>query len=139
MSGLRLPSEARIYGALGLMILLLLIGVACQQEAGASDVPFMPGGDAQLGAELIQAYGCVSCHTIPGIPEADSLVGPPLTGWAQRTYIAGALPNTPENLILWIQDPQQVEPGTAMPDLNVTEQAARDIGAYLYTLRGNGR
>lgn len=139
MNGLKLLPQAHIYRVMGLMILLLLTGVACQQDAGASDLPFMPGGDAQLGAELIQSYGCVSCHTIPGIPEADSLVGPPLTGWAQRTYIAGALPNTPGNLILWIQNPQQVEPGTAMPDLNVTEQAARDIGAYLYTLTGNGR
>ena len=133
---LRLPP---LFWAGLILCLLLVTGTACQQEADAADQPFMPGGDAELGAEYIQAYGCTACHTIPGIPEADALVGPPLTGWAQRTYIAGALPNTPENLIQWLRNPQQIEPGTVMPDMGVTEQAARDIGAYLYTLTGNGR
>ena len=39
-----------------------------------------------------------------------------------------------ENLMLWIREPQTIEPGTAMPDMAVTEQDARDMGAYLYTL-----
>jgi cytochrome c1 len=33
----------------------------------------------------------------------------------------------------WIRDPQQVSPGTAMPDLNVGAGDARDITAFLYT------
>ena len=119
------------------LLLFLLLGSACQDEAGAAeavDRPFMPGGDAERGAEFIEVYGCPACHTIPGIPEAQALVGPPLTGWVERVYIAGAVPNTPDNLLLWLQDPQQIEPGTAMPDMGITEQVARDIGAYLYTL-----
>jgi cytochrome c1 len=63
------------------------------------------------------------------------MVGPPLTMFAHRAYIAGQLPNQPENLVRWIQDPQGVEPGTAMPDLGVTPAVARDMAAYLYTLR----
>jgi cytochrome c len=63
------------------------------------------------------------------------MVGPPLTMFAQRAYIAGQLPNEPDNLIRWIQDPQTVEPGTAMPDLGVDTSTARDMAAYLYTLR----
>ena len=121
------------------LLLGLLLTSGCQQEADAADQPFVPGGDPQRGAEAIQAYGCVSCHTIPGIPEADALVGPPLTGWAQRAYIAGAIPNTPENLIVWLQNPQLIEAGTAMPNMGVTEQDARDMGAYLYTLTDNNR
>jgi cytochrome c len=35
----------------------------------------------------------------------------------------------------WIQHPQKIEPGTAMPEMQVTEQDARDIVAYLYLLR----
>jgi cytochrome c len=62
-------------------------------------------------------------------------VGPPLTTFARRAYIAGQLPNQPENLIRWIQDPQAVEPGTAMPNLRVSPVVARDMAAYLYTLR----
>lgn len=121
-------------GLILLLLLLLVLATACQEEAGAVDRPAMPGGDAQRGAELIEVYGCPACHTIPGIRGADALVGPPLTGWSERVYIAGAVANTPENLILWLQDPQAIEPGTAMPNMGVTEQIARDIGAYLYTL-----
>ena len=52
-----------------------------------------------------------------------------------RAILAGELPNTPANMIRWVRDPQAVEPATAMPNLGVTEQQARDIAAYLYTLR----
>jgi cytochrome c1 len=65
------------------------------------------------------------------------MVGPPLTDWAQRRYIAGLLPNTPENLVKWLRYPQDVEPGTVMPNMDVTEQDARDMAAYLYTLGDN--
>jgi cytochrome c1 len=72
---------------------------------------------------------------IPGIAGATGTVGPPLTDFADRGYIAGELPNNGDNLIRWIMDPQGVEPGTAMPDLDVSERQARDIAAYLFTLR----
>lgn len=49
--------------------------------------------------------------------------------------IAGELPNSPANLVRWIKDPKSVEPGTDMPDLGLTDQQARDVAAYLYTLR----
>jgi cytochrome c2 len=119
---------------LSLGLLLVLLATGCQEEAGAAEESLMPGGDASRGAELIVAYGCPACHTIPGIRGADALVGPPLTAWAERVYIAGVMTNTPNNLLLWLQNPQEVEPGTAMPNLGVTEEGARDIGAYLYTL-----
>jgi len=91
-------------------------------------------GYPECGARLIQQYGCGGCHTIPGVPRADGLVGPPLTRFGARSYIAGRLPNNAGNLSRWIQDPQAVEPGTAMPDLGVSGADARDIAAYLFTL-----
>lgn len=90
--------------------------------------------EVQLGKQLIDSYGCGTCHTIPGVPGANGLVGPPLTNWSKRAYIAGSLTNTPENLTRWIHDPQSVEPGTAMPDLGVSEQEARNIAGYLFSL-----
>jgi cytochrome c2 len=95
----------------------------------------LTGGDPVRGGQMIAWYGCSSCHTIPGIREANALVGPPLNSIARRDYLAGVLPNSPDNLVRWIRRPQQVHPGSAMPDLNVTERDARDIAAYLYTLR----
>ena len=92
------------------------------------------GGNARAGRQAIRSYGCNTCHTISGVPGANGLVGPPLDGLANRQYIAGELPNTAANLMLWIQHPKQVEPRTVMPEMNVTEQDSRDIAAYLYTL-----
>lgn len=95
----------------------------------------LTGGDPGRGREALDQYGCVSCHTIPGIRHADALVGPPLTRIGARVYVAGELPNTPDNLMRWIRNPRAVSERTAMPDTGVTEEDARDIAAYLYTLR----
>jgi cytochrome c1 len=113
----------------GLFVLLL---AACQREIGHTE-KFIPGGDVMAGREAIIAYGCGACHVIPGIPNAVAYVGPPLNEYEQRHYIAGNLPNTADNLVYWIQYPQSVEPGTAMPNLDVTEADARNIVAYLYS------
>jgi cytochrome c1 len=61
-------------------------------------------------------------------------VGPSLKDFPKRPLIAGALPNTPDNLVRWLRGPQLVRPRTLMPDMGVTEQHARDIHAYLATL-----
>jgi cytochrome c len=93
-------------------------------------------GDAPgRGMIAIERYGCGSCHTIPFVRDADSLVGPPLERIAARAYIAGVLENTPENMARWIQDPPGVDHLTAMPNLRVSEADARDISAFLSTLR----
>jgi cytochrome c len=93
------------------------------------------GGNARSGRTEIRKYGCNTCHDIAGVPGARGLVGPSLDGVGQRYYLAGELPNTPSNLMLWIEHPHQVEPHTVMPEMGVTEQDGRDIAAYLYTLR----
>lgn len=92
-------------------------------------------GDAGRGAALIVQYGCGSCHTIPGVYAADGVVGPALDDLATRSFIAGKIRNTPENLIQWIRFPQEVSPGVDMPDLGVTEADARDMATYLYQVR----
>lgn len=93
------------------------------------------GGDAHRGAAAIAKYGCGSCHVIPGISGARGLTGPPLTGVASRLYIGGVITNTPEHVVRWILDPTAIDDKTAMPNLGVTEQDAKDIAAYVYTLR----
>jgi cytochrome c2 len=111
---------------------LLLVG--CIEGFTNAGDELVVAGDPEQGREAIYAYGCGSCHQIPGVPSANATVGPPLENWANRYYIAGTLTNTPDNLITWIRNPQGIEPGTAMPNLDVTEQEARDMAAYLYTL-----
>lgn len=113
-----------------LVAVVALAAGACREDPA----PRPPGtavGDPGAGAEAIEAYGCGSCHTVPGIAGADATVGPPLTDWADRSFIAGTLPNNADNLVVWLQDPASIRPGTAMPDLGVSEADARDIAAYL--------
>jgi mono/diheme cytochrome c family protein len=93
------------------------------------------GGNAARGKELIRTYGCGSCHTIPRVPGAESTVGPNLQGEATHAYIAGVIPNLPENMIRWIMDPPSIDDKSAMPNLHVTAVDARDIAAYIYTLQ----
>lgn len=114
--------------------LLLLLG-GCRGGRYIPSAEVVPGGDSQAGAQLIEKYRCGACHTIPGIRGADGLVAPPLTLFALRTYVGGEVPNTPPNLVHWIMDPASIEPGTAMPALGLDERQARDVAAYLYTLR----
>jgi cytochrome c len=118
------------------MAVVLAAGLAaCGGRPSPEPPPEVPGGNPARGAELISQFGCGSCHTIPGIREADGLVGPPLIHWGQRQIVAGQVPNNADNLIRWIMNPPSIEPGTAMPNLHVTEEQARDIAAYLFTLR----
>lgn len=113
---------------------LLILG-GCRGGRYTPPAEIVPGGNPEAGARLIENYRCGACHTIPGIKGADGLVGPPLILFARRTYVGGEVPNTPPNLIHWIMDPASIEPGTAMPALGLSEQQARDVAAYLYTLR----
>lgn len=95
------------------------------------------GADLRAGREAVASYGCTSCHAVPGVRGVggvESGVGPPLEGYAARRYIAGTVANTDENLIRWIQDPQTIRPGSAMPTIGVSESDARNIAGYLYSL-----
>jgi cytochrome c len=104
-----------------------LVVAACSTPGGAVPAAESDLGDPDRGAQLISDYGCGSCHVVPGVDGADGLVGPPLTSFGRRSYIA-------DNLQTWIRNPQGVVPGNAMPDLGVTAVDARDIAAYLLTL-----
>jgi len=121
----------------GLIFLVALFGIAYEylhqrtrmREHAAVEV----GGDPRRGEAMFIQYGCGSCHALKDVRNATGMVGPPLDGVALRVIIAGHLSNTPDNMEKWIRNPQQVSPGTAMPDLRVGQDDARDITAFLYT------
>ena len=118
----------------GVVVLLLAAGGCGGASEAHEQAALATAGSPQRGADRIRHYGCGACHTIEGIPGANGRVGPPLSEVASRAYIGGATPNTPENLVQWIQNPRSLSPQTAMPYLGVAEQDARDIAAYLYLL-----
>lgn len=126
----------RIAVAASAWVLFCAIMAGCDAGKAARGVKVSPMGNPEHGKQLLASYGCGACHVIPGVHAARGLVGPPLYFFARRTMIAGELPNTPENLEKWIENPKQVEPNTAMPNLGVKPNEAKDMAAYLYTLRG---
>ena len=110
--------------ALGALAAALALAMTTREDRGSP-----PGvlGDARRGRVLLSVYGCIACH--------DGHVGPPLTRMGARSYIAGRIPNIPIEMQQWIEHPQSMKPGTAMPDVGVGQRDARDIAAYLATLR----
>ena len=129
----RADLRAARLAALAPVLLMAILLAGCDeanQEARAS----VADGDPERGASLIVEVGCGSCHTIPGIRGANALVGPPLDHMGRRIFIAGLLRNNPDNMLTWLKNPQAVVPGNAMPYMALSDEQARDIAAYLYTL-----
>ena len=123
---------ARPTAAVMVAIGVLLALPGCEPREAQANLGL---GDAKKGAALIADIGCGSCHTIPGVGGAAGLVGPPLAQLGKRGYIAGMLRTTPENMVLWLRNPQAVVPGNAMPNMRLSDADARDNAAYLATLR----
>jgi len=99
----------------------------------------------QQGVQVILQRGCGGCHTIPNIPGAAGTIGPNLgphdnvPPLSQRNMIAtypnGSVPNNSiDDLAKWIQNPQALKTGTAMPTLGLSQDEATAAAAYLYSI-----
>jgi cytochrome c2 len=124
----------RLRRTLWLIVSLLAMTTAtCRPGLAAGPDNFV--GDARRGSTLVGKYQCGTCHDIPGVAGADGNVGPPLHRIGTRTFIAGYIQNSPDNMAAWIEDPQRMLPGNAMPRMGISQQDARDIAAFLSTLK----
>lgn len=86
-------------------------------------------GDPEQGAEIF-VQQCAACHTHEDTT-AVGVIGPNLTDFEQQDQIAGAIENSPENLASWLDDPQAIKPGTAMPTLPLSEADIQHLVAFL--------
>jgi cytochrome c len=127
---LALPATPRSLSLCLAALCLALLGGCGEHKAAQAD-----GGAAARGQRLMAQYQCTACHAIPEVPGAVGNAGPPLDKFGRRSYIAGGIPNTAANLTRWLDNPQAMKPGTAMPDLGVSPAEARDMAAYLLTLK----
>lgn len=130
-----LKHAARFAAMLLLALVIPALLSACDETDSTLAQSANFGGNPERGAAVIRQTGCGGCHIIPGISGANGLVGPPLTHMARRVYVAGVMRNTPDNLMLWLMNPQQVVPNNAMPDMGLSRKQSRDVAAYLYTLQ----
>lgn len=78
--------------------------------------------------------GCAGCHTVRGT-DAKGQHGPDLTHLnSRRRLAAGVLINTPEHLMKWIFNAQQLKPGSRMPSFKLSESDASALALFLSTL-----
>jgi cytochrome c2 len=125
--------SAPVRSAIWTCLLPLLVTLSGCEEPAPPPWLAMIGGDPASGRRLIADYGCGACHMVDGVRGARGMVGPPLRDLAQRTTLAGQIPNTPANMLQWLLDPPSLVPSTAMPAVGLTLAEARDIGAFLYS------
>jgi cytochrome c1 len=119
-------------GALALAFVVGVVMAGCERPP--EPVPSVAGAHPEAGRNALASHPCVNCHVIPGVPGSRGIVGPPLSAWAGRLYIGGRLANTPENLVRWIRAAPSFDPEVAMPEMGISDQDARDMAAYLFTL-----
>ena len=95
-------------------------------------------GEQQPAAHWLPLFakkGCANCHEIRGTP-ADAHVGPDLTHVASRELLAsGTIPNDRAHLRAWLHDPQNVKPGTKMPNLPLSPRDLDALVSYLESLK----
>ena len=101
--------------------------------------------DAERGRQILTSRACIACHTIQGT-SARGVLGPNLTRFGARRYVgAGARLNTLENVMAWINRPQDLKPGALMPGANagaagmpatgLSADEVRLVATYLLSLK----
>jgi cytochrome c oxidase subunit 2 len=97
--------------------------------------PAIQDASVSAGRRVFESTACINCHTVIGTP-ADGRFGPDLTHMMSRSTIAsGAAENTPENLRLWIQNPDAIKPGSLMPAMKLSDAEVNAVVSYMQTLR----
>ena len=114
------------------LLVCAALASGCAKEKPASRVA---GGDPERGRLLVQQYQCAACHFIPEVQGPNGDAGPSLQSMGRMSYIAGSIPNQPENMIRFLQNPPAVKPGTLMPALGISNDEARHMAAFMYSLK----
>jgi cytochrome c2 len=129
------PGISAVIALTALLLVAFAASCASAHERAVAEAKARVGGDAERGTYLIQRYGCGGCHRIPGVVGAGGRAAPSLEHLASEAYISGNLPNTPENVMRWIEAPHSILPKTKMPETGMGHAEARDITTYLWALR----
>ena len=128
-----LANRLILAGGVAVAAIAILAGMDLKERSRTLTIArTMTNGDPVRAPNLLRRYGCGGCHTIRGIARADGKVAAPLQDLRERVYIAGVVPNTSDNLVKWIINPQALSPRSAMPATGISESEARDVAAYLY-------
>jgi nitric oxide reductase subunit C len=89
------------------------------------------GGPPHPGADLFARKACSGCHAVHAVGAAGP--GPDLSRIGAVPY--DALPNDPEFLARWLDDPAREKPGTTMPRIPLTPAERDTLVTYLASLQ----
>jgi cytochrome c oxidase subunit II len=103
--------------------------VKAQQQAAVQDP------EALGGRRVFETTACINCHAVAGTV-ANGRFGPDLTHLMSRSTIAaGAAENTPDNLRLWLRNPEAIKPGSLMPAMQLSDTDLDRLVRYMQSLR----
>src|SRR3954468_2680 len=124
----------RILG--GMIIVSSVVVGGCDLSVAPLENKRILGGDPVRGHAIVASgvHGCTACHDVPGIRAPKGIVGPRLDDVRRRSFIAGTLPNRPDILISFLENPPALVPRTGMPNVDLSAEDARDIAAFLYAM-----
>jgi cytochrome c oxidase subunit II len=119
--------------------MLLRVSVESPEEFDAwvreQKQPAVDDEKEAAGRRVFERTACANCHAIAGT-NGNGRFGPDLTHlMSRRTIAAGAADNTPENLRLWIQNPDAIKPGSLMPGMKLSDAELGALVRYLETLQ----
>lgn len=119
--------------------MLLRVSVDSPQDFAAwvraQQQPAVQDANVETGRRVFESTACINCHAVAGT-NANGRFGPDLTHLMSRATIAsGAAENTPQNLRLWVQNPNAIKPGSLMPAMQLSDADLDAVVSYMETLR----
>ncbi len=91
------------------------------------------GGSAAKGKEHFENFGCKACHVIGDDERVRNARASSYDIAPELTHAAGKL--HPDWIFDWIKNPRHYNPTTKMPSLRLTDQEARDLVAFIMTMK----
>jgi mono/diheme cytochrome c family protein len=101
----------------------------------AGDDRAWAGGDPGKGKTIVETVGCKGCHVVGDDDRMRKERGFSFDIAPELTRAGSKL--DPAWLFRWVKNPKDFRPTTRMPDLRLSDQEARDIVAYIMSLRDN--
>ena len=118
------------------VLVTILLALACSkaEKPATESAPPPPIGNATAAKAHMEKYSCQACHVIPGMGPGGAL-GPDLTGFGSRPTLNARVPKNPQAVAAYLLNPTAIDAQTSMPAVGLSEEEAKDIAAFLETLK----
>lgn len=91
------------------------------------------GGNAERGKLLFESVGCQACHVVGEMTKVRETRGTSYDIAPELSRVGSKV--SPDWMYDWIRNPRHYNPTTKMPSLRLSDAEAKDIVAFLMTLK----